>query len=961
LVAFALTVDDVAELLDALRAKGCSAKTAASALATLQRVMRFARRCGWIVADPVDGPSKFAALPCGTEPHPAEFRRYDRRETGDGVSTGNLRAGPQLLADVLDGQVDQIAERTAARMQELLPSHAMLPRGELVPVTLSNLSHLLGLIRDPDGSVSAARDVFQASADTLARQGMTSDEVLDGWRISLEVLREAADAVGAELEVGTDALLEFVDAMVRSGDMAMRACTPVDREAEVRELARLSAEQAALLRVATLAARGPPSEKLFALAAEQLARVLGVPIVRIARYEADGTANECAYHSERRELFPVGTRLSLDGTNVLAEVRSSGRPARINDHAGLPGMIAQTLRRAGIRSTVAAPILVDGQLWGAVVVCSPRSEPLPANTESRLMDFSDLLAIGISNANARAEADRLAQEQAVLRRVATMVARERTPEEVFDEVCEEVVLLRPGAEAAVIQCYEPDGTATVVGSWAAPENRDLAEMVRAGPLAVGTSSTLDDESITALVYGTERTARIDGSEHTPGSTTAAARVPGLSSSVGSPIFAEGRLWGTLVAVTNQPEPLPADAEARIAQFTELLGTAISNVQTRTEVQRLAKEQAALRRVATLVARGAPPEEVFVKVCEEVGPLLGAEAGLIDRFDADGYCTVVGSWGKLREAFPVGSRWKVEGSGGASAAVYRTGRAIRLESYEGPGSIATEARGVGLRSAVGSPIVVNGRLWASLVVAAPAAKPLPVDAEERIAQFAELVATSIANVQARSDLAASRSRLVAAADDERRRVVRDLHDGAQQRLVHTIVTVKLARSAVSRDRRQAKDLVREALEQAQTANEELRELAHGILPSTLTRGGLGPGVETLARGMSIPVEVDVRVGRLPETVEATSYFVVAEALTNVTKHAQAEEATVTARLENSTLEVEVRDDGIGGARTDSPGLVGLRDRVAAVEGRLRVDSAAGAGTVVAASIPIREAVATLQVS
>ena len=230
--------------------------------------------------------------------------------------------------------------------------------------------------------------------------------------------------------------------------------------------------------------------------------------------------------------------------------------------------------------------------------------------------------------------------------------------------------------------------------------------------------------------------------------------------------------------------------------------------------------------------------------------------------------------------------------------------------------------------------------------------MPADAESRIAQFTALVATAISNVQARSDLAASRARIVAAADDERRRVVRDLHDGAQARLVHTILTLKLARRELERDGQDAVALVDESLTHAEIANEEVRELAHGILPSVLTDRGLDEAARSIATRTPIPVQIGIPVGRLPRVVEATAYFVVAEALTNVAKHAQAQRATVRARLEDGTLQLEVRDDGVGGAQADGTGLVGLSDRLTALDGSLRVESPPGGGTLIAASIPVR---------
>ena len=214
-----------------------------------------------------------------------------------------------------------------------------------------------------------------------------------------------------------------------------------------------------------------------------------------------------------------------------------------------------------------------------------------------------------------------------------------------------------------------------------------------------------------------------------------------------------------------------------------------------------------------------------------------------------------------------------------------------------------------------------------------------------------MAIGVSNIQTRAELAASLARIVAASDDARRQVVRDLHDGAQQRLVHTIVTLKLAERALQPSQEPGSELVAEALEHAERANVELRELAHGILPTVLTNGGLGAAVDALTSRMAPPVEVDVSVGRLPAAVEATAYFVVAEALTNVTKHARAAHAAVNARIQDGALEVQVRDDGVGGAQPDGSGLVGVRDRLAALDGTLRVESPADRGTLVAAEIPL----------
>jgi signal transduction histidine kinase len=231
------------------------------------------------------------------------------------------------------------------------------------------------------------------------------------------------------------------------------------------------------------------------------------------------------------------------------------------------------------------------------------------------------------------------------------------------------------------------------------------------------------------------------------------------------------------------------------------------------------------------------------------------------------------------------------------------------------------------------------------------QPLPPDTEERLASFTELVATAIANSEARTEVAASRARIAAVTDQERRRVVRDLHDGAQQRLVQTILTLKLANSALANADEDLSPLLTAALDHAERATDELRELAHGILPAVLTHGGLRAGVKALASRMPVPVETNVSVGRLPPAVESTAYFVVAEALTNVAKHARAGHVEVTAQFEDGKVGVQIRDDGVGGARAAGTGLLGLADRLAVLDGELRVESPADGGTLVAADIPV----------
>ena len=538
----------------------------------------------------------------------------------------------------------------------------------------------------------------------------------------------------------------------------------------------------------------------------------------------------------------------------------------------------------------------------------------------------------------RAEGSKMAEEQAALRRVATLVARGVSQGELFAAVNEEVGWL-VGADPTSLMRFEADDTVTLVAAWSAAD---------AG-FPIGARRPVDDELRSMRDGG--HAVRFGPMElPLDGPFAEEGRQLAIRSAVGVPIVVDGRVWGASVAASAREEPFPEDTETRLAQFTELLATAISNAEARADASRLAEEQAALRRVATLVAHESSPSEVSAAVAKEVAALLGVENMRMARYDADATVTVVAQWGEPDAAFPVGSRVPLGGKNIASQ-VLETERPARIESAKATGAIGAYVRSMGSRTAVGAPIVVDGRLWGVMVATSPEGGSLRADTESRLENFTELVATAISNTEAREELAASRARIVAATDEERRRVVRDLHDGAQQRLVHTIITLTRARAALENEEEAGPALVSEALDEAEQAMAELRELAHGILPGVLKHGGLRAGVQALVSRTPVPVENSVSVDRLPAAVEATAYFVVAEALTNVAKHARAGRATVTARVKDGTLRVQVRDDGVGGARPDGSGLLGLADRLAVHDGDLRVESPADGGTVVAATIPL----------
>jgi signal transduction histidine kinase len=411
----------------------------------------------------------------------------------------------------------------------------------------------------------------------------------------------------------------------------------------------------------------------------------------------------------------------------------------------------------------------------------------------------------------------------------------------------------------------------------------------------------------------------------------------------------GRLAGGDLAV-RMPETGVDEVGALERSFNTMAG---SLERSRDELTRLLDEQAALRRVATLVARAVPPGEIFSAVATEVGRLVGADDTAVVRFEPDGTAIVVVGLGEDRP--PVGTRWRTDDVS-AITRVWRTGHSARVDDdlwKEAPGSLPDTLRRLHVRSAAASPIVVEGRLWGALSVATTHAR-LPADTEQRMADFTDLAATAMANAESRAELAASRVRIVAAADDSRRQIERDLHDGIQQRLVSLGLELRAAQStAAAEDAELGKQLERVAGGLGESLT-ELQELSRGIHPAILSEGGLGPALRALARRSAVPVELDLELDttRLPASIEVAAYYVVSEALTNAAKHAQASVVDVHARAGDGLLRLVVRDDGVGGATVaHGSGLIGLSDRVQALGGRISVHSPAGEGTTLEIDLPV----------
>jgi PAS domain S-box-containing protein len=427
--------------------------------------------------------------------------------------------------------------------------------------------------------------------------------------------------------------------------------------------------------------------------------------------------------------------------------------------------------------------------------------------------------------------------------------------------------------------------------------------------------------------------------------------------LGDATLSTGEPESGLVARLRRPDGAEVWVSVSSGPVLDAGGRPEGVVSTLSDVTRrheLGDEQTALRRIATLVAAEAPPASVFERVTEEVARLLRTPSASLVRYEDDRRVTLVGAWREPgSDINPVGTTFALDGDS-VIARVLRTQTAQRIDDYErADGTLAEQLRALGYRSSVAAPITVGGRLWGALIASTRNPQALADGSEGRLCDFADLVAQALSNADAYDKLAASRARIVEAGDAERRRLERNLHDGAQQQLVSLAVQLRLAEARLERDPDRARQELVDAREQLGHALDELRELARGIHPAILTDGGLAPALSALATRASIPVEItDVPGERLPEPVEAAAYYLIAEAVTNVAKHAQASHVSVSVRRDNGRVVVDVVDDGIGGADADAgSGLHGLADRVEALHGRLHIESPRGGGTRIEAQIPV----------
>jgi signal transduction histidine kinase len=553
----------------------------------------------------------------------------------------------------------------------------------------------------------------------------------------------------------------------------------------------------------------------------------------------------------------------------------------------------------------------------------------------RLADFTHLMATAISSVQLRG----LAESQGALRRVATLVAKGAEPEEVFAAVAVEASrILGVGAVSVMSYDAEAEIFTKIFGT-----HGDRACVPDGEPVLP------EDCPEGTIILETGTPVRIDDWTHIPGPIAARHREQGFGQGIAAPIIINGSVWGHIGAYGEKDEVLPFGCEMRLADFTQLMASAIANAKARFELRALAERQgAALRRVATLVAQQSPAGLIYNAVAREASLALGVQRVDLGRCHKDGSITLLGTTrsdttSSHREFSKVGEYVAHE--------VKETERPARIDDCTAlPLPHAQAALKDGVHAAVGGPIRVDGALWG--VIVAFSDEPVGDDIETRLSDFTHLVASSISNVHARNLLIASRSRIVAASDETRRRIERNLHDGIQQKLV----ALGLDLNTIC-DKSQLPESVQSALEgvarDLEDVVEEIRVFSNGLHPALLSRSGLGPSLRALARRSAMRVDVVVPVDlRFPEPIETAVYYVASEALANATKHAYASKVSITVAATSTELRTMVSDDGVGGATMGKgSGLIGLVDRVEALGGSLTLDSPLKHGTELTIVLPL----------
>jgi signal transduction histidine kinase len=747
-------------------------------------------------------------------------------------------------------------------------------------------------------------------AGRLSAAGSCQEVIMISLRDRGELTERIADCGAAGFlrkdRLSAQAVAEILDARAKPADLA---------------------EAWALRRVATLIAQGAEPIVVFRTIAREAARILDGPGVGVFRFdEHAGILTKICGADAGYTVTPDGTTsLAADSPVPLSR---QAPPPRMDDWTDVPGNAAARHRSLGLGPVLGVPILVGDVLWGYVTAYVADGETLP-DCAPRLAEFTELMAIAIANIQARDELRALADVQGALRRVATLVAQGAEPQAVFKSVAFEASkMLRVGAVSLVR--YNPD-TRLFTKIFGTHGDRS--------PVPDGESWGLPDCPEGALILETGGPVRIDDWTSIPGPVAAGHRERGFGQCVAAPILIEDRIWGHIAAFGEVDEVLPPSAQTRLTEFTQLMAAAIANVQVRDELRSLAERQgAALRRVATLVAQQAPQGTIFDAVAVEASHALGVARVDVGRCDPDGELTLLGST-RPGPSGAAGAGDFPDGARRAAATVLRTGKVARVDDA-GTGEFC---------SVVGAPILVDGEIWGVIAVLAP--DPLPPHVPTRLTDFTHLVASSISNVHARDNLIASRARIVAASDETRRRIERNLHDGIQQRMVALALGLRAvqARQQLPPAAQAGLDEVAADLDEVL---EEIRVFSQGLHPALLSRSGLAAALRELARRSPVPVSLDLHVPRFPEPIEVAVYYAVSEALANAAKHAAASEVLIRVGSDATAVRVTVSDDGVGGAAHGSgSGLIGLADRVEALGGKLSLDSPVGQGTTLSIELPL----------
>jgi signal transduction histidine kinase/uncharacterized protein YoaH (UPF0181 family) len=711
---------------------------------------------------------------------------------------------------------------------------------------------------------------------------------------------------------------------------------PPELETETQQRsAWLAEEQAALRRVATHVARGVPHEMLLRATVDEVRQLLDVDLAAVSRYHLPDRVVVLYRSGEGAsdEVFDM----PLGGENVATLVARTLQPARMDDYSGASGPLADWARREGFSSLVAAPIVVDGNLWGVMTVGSRTDAALPERTEERLGSFTELLAVAIANVESREQLSGLLEEQAALRRLATLVAAGASSDEILAATADEVRHVMRVDVAAIARYVSADRILTL--QWSS----DVKFGARQGEVF-----PLGGTNVATLVAETRQPARIDTYADASGPVGERMKASGFASAVGVPVIVDARLWGVVIVGTGSEDRLAADTEPRLMAFTELLATAIANVESLDRLTRLLDEQSALRRLATLIVTGAAEYELLAATADEVREVMRCDVAALSRYlPGDRILTVHWS-GEIDFPSRDGDIHPLGGQN-VTTLVARSGKPARIDSYaDATGDIGRDVQASVLGSTVGVPVLVDGRLWGLIIAGVTSEKPpLPDDAETRLERFTELLATGIANAEGRAALTASRARVVAASDETRRRIERDLHDGVQQRILSLLLEVQEAQAQIPT--RPLDDVV-DGLNEIQ---DQLREITSGLHPAMLAEGGIASALGTLTRRAPLPVYLDISLAGEPsEPVEVAVYFIVSELITNAAKHAQASRMQIALEASDGVLRLAVEDDGVGGADPGrGSGLLGLSDRVAAMSGAIELKSPPGEGTAIWVELPL----------